>query len=335
MSDTNTYSALRQALLGWYHQARRRLPWRETPSLYATVLSEFMLQQTQVNTALPYFEAWLQRWPSFEALAHASEEDVLQAWQGLGYYSRARNLLKLAKAVATWEGVPTDAQSWKALPGVGDYTAAAITSIALGTPEACVDGNVVRIVTRLEADGTLYKDSGRAAKALKERCQALLDPDHPGDFNQAMMELGATVCRKQKPLCLLCPLKPYCKALAQGTPEAYPRLEPKVTTVHKVERLWCLHAGRLLLHQHAPDARRLAGFYELPLASMLATPRGPHLYTGKRGISNQRFEEAIYAAHAPRGTIEPPLHWVHLEALEGLPVSGPHRKWIQQLLEAP
>ena len=150
------------ALLAWYRDNARVLPWREAPSLYKTVVSEFMLQQTQVKTVLPYFARWMEALPGFSELAAAPEERVLRLWEGLGYYSRARNLQRLAQAIVARGGPPVAAEEWRELPGVGPYTSAAITSIALGAPEACVDGNVVRILARLTADATGHRDSASA-----------------------------------------------------------------------------------------------------------------------------------------------------------------------------
>src|SRR5688572_1441670 len=194
------------SLLGWYRAHARTLPWRQQPSLYKTVVSEFMLQQTQVKTVLPYFARWLEALPDFAALAAADEARVLKLWEGLGYYSRARNLHRLAQIIAALPAPPRTAAEWRELPGVGPYTAAAITSISFATPAACVDGNVVRILARLTADATLYRDSGTAAKAFTPLADALLPVAHPGAHNQAMMELGATVCFRQNPLCLTCPV---------------------------------------------------------------------------------------------------------------------------------
>ncbi len=329
--------ALRAALLAWYRAERRRLPWREFPSVYATVVSEFMLQQTQVDTMLPYFERWMALWPSFEALAQASPEAVLHTWQGLGYYSRARNLLKLAQAVVQLGAIPGDPQQWRQFPGVGAYTAAAIMSIALNFPIACVDGNIVRIATRLTGDHRCYKDSGSAARALDGFCQELLNRENPGDHNQALMELGATVCRKSKPLCGLCPLRPFCKASQSGTPELFPHFEPKRFTSIQLERFFCHKNDALLLFRHGLEARRLAGFYELPLVEALQTPKGALLYLGKRSISTQRFEEAIYAPktiEAVADTTAEPLFWVPIEHLGALTLTGPHRRWIQALLRS-
>ncbi|HTJ79922.1 MAG TPA: A/G-specific adenine glycosylase, partial [Rariglobus sp.] len=217
-------TAFQHALLAWYRTHQRTLPWRTAPSLYKTVVSELMLQQTQVKTVLPYFARWLEAFPDFASLAAASEDRVLKLWEGLGYYSRARNLHKVAQAVAAWPAPRRTTADWLELPGIGPYTAAAITSISFGTPAAVVDGNVVRILARLTADDTAYRDSASAAKVYTPLADALLNHAHPGDHNQAMMELGATICFRQNPLCTVCPVREFCAAARRGDPESYPKL---------------------------------------------------------------------------------------------------------------
>jgi A/G-specific adenine glycosylase len=257
-------SEFQRALLGWYRANARPLPWREAPSLYKTVVSEFMLQQTQVKTVLPYFARWLAELPDFATLAAASEERVLKLWEGLGYYSRARNLHRLAKAIAALPEPPRAPVAWRELPGVGPYTAAAITSISFGEPAACVDGNVVRILARLTADATEFSDSATAAKYFRPLADALLGADFPGDHNQAMMELGAMVCVRQKPLCLTCPVRVFCAAARGGEPHAYPRLAPKKMERREVTRVWSVHENAVLLHRAAAGAKRLAELHQLP-----------------------------------------------------------------------
>src|SRR5688572_8795964 len=168
------------SLLGWYRVHARVLPWREAPSLYKTVVSEFMLQQTQVKTVLPYFARWLEALPDFAALAAADETRVLRLWEGLGYYSRARNLHRLARAIVSLPTPPRTPAEWQELPGVGPYTAAAITSISFAAPAACVDGNVVRILARLTANHSEFRDSASAAKAFTPLAEVLVSSDSPG-----------------------------------------------------------------------------------------------------------------------------------------------------------
>ena len=304
-----------------------------------------MLQQTQVKTALPYFARWLRELPDFAALAAAPAEQVAKLWEGLGYYSRSRNLHRLAQELVALPEPPTSPAAWQELPGIGPYTAAAITSISFHAPAACVDGNVVRILARLTADGTAYRDSASAAKAFTPLANALLPAADPGTHNQAMMELGATVCFRRNPRCTDCPVFSFCTAGREGDPAAYPRLAAKVMEQKSVARLWCVHRGRLLLHRTASGARRLAGLHELPTpeqagVSAAQAARLPVLATKRRGITRYQITETIHA-YAPtaaglkRLAADSSLHWVALKSLDGIAFSGPHRRWITELTERP
>ena len=335
--------AFQRALCAWYRVHRRQLPWREQPSLYRTVVSEFMLQQTQINTALPYFERWVSALPDFAALASASESRVLKLWEGLGYYSRARNLHRLAQAVASLRVPPRTPEAWLEFPGVGPYTAAAITSLAFGAPVACVDGNVVRVLARLTADAARFRDSATAARQFAPLAQALLAPAEPGAHNQAMMELGALVCRRQNPQCPACPVRRFCAAARQGAPENYPRLVSKEIKRLTVIRVWCQHAGRLLLHRADAGARRLSLLHELPTPADLgldpmAVQAAPLLATKKRAVTNHLIVERIYAVRLTalqqsRLLANPALHWVTPTQLNRIALSGPHRRWVEEILK--
>lgn len=325
------------ALLTWYRAHARVLPWRTEPTLYKTVVSEFMLQQTQVKTVLPYLARWLDELPDFAALAAAPEARVLKLWEGLGYYSRARNLHRLAQAVAALPDAPRTPEAWRELPGVGPYTAAAITSISFRHPAACVDGNVVRILARLTADSTPYRDSASAAKAFTPLAEALLPASHPGDHNQAMMELGATVCFRQKPLCLTCPVRAFCRAGKKGDPENYPRLAPKKITQLALVRVWIESQGGLLLHLTSDDARRFANIHELPTAEQAGVADGTAksgelLAEKRRSITRFQITESIHAAALPRARLRSGLVWVPLDRLPAVTLSGPHRRWITEIL---
>ncbi len=331
----------RRRLLAWYREHQRPLPWRGNPSLYKTVVSEFMLQQTQVKTALGHFERWLERFPDFRALAEAPEAEVLKHWEGLGYYNRARNLHRLAKAVAVMDSIPRTPDAWQNLPGVGPYTSAAITSIAFGVRAACVDGNVVRILIRIQADDTQYRDSTSAASACAPLAGKLLDPDNPGDHNQAMMELGATVCLRRRPLCATCPVVTFCRAAEAGNPEAYPRFVSKKIEKQEVTRLWCRHGNALLLHKSTADSRRLAELYELPQPVHLGLPNAVSEGLGRplahkvRHITRFRISETIYAYPVKRLKLpenKNGLEWVSRERLNRITLSGPHRRWVNELL---
>jgi len=331
----------RTALHAWYRTAARPLPWRTAPSLYQTVVSEFMLQQTQVKTVLPYFARWLEMLPDFAALAAAPEAKVLKLWEGLGYYSRARNLHRLAQAIVARTEPPRTPEAWRELPGVGPYTAAAITSIAFGAPAAVVDGNVVRILARLTADDRTFKDGVTAAKAFTDLAQSLISAEGAGDHNQAMMELGATVCVRQNPLCTVCPVFAFCAARKAGDPAQFPRLASKPSIALTVTRVWCVHRGRLLLHRADAGARRLAAQHELPTAEQAGlsvdhAAKGELLAQRKRGITKYRITESIYRV-GPKtvpGKTPQGLVWVPLKALHEITLSGPHRRWVGEILAA-
>jgi len=337
-------SDFQQALLAWYRAHRRTLPWRESPSLYKTVVSEFMLQQTQVKTVLPYFARWLAELPDFAALADASESRVLKLWEGLGYYSRARRLHQLAQAIAALTEPPRTPEAWRELPGVGPYTAAAITSITFGAPAACVDGNVVRILARLTADATPFRDSASAAKTFAPLATELLSTSSPGDHNQAMMELGATICHRQSPLCTVCPVATFCAAARSSEPNQFPRLAPKKIEQQQVLRLWCVHDGRLLLHRAHAKARRLAHQHELPRATDLGIAekrfeKFTPLAIRRRAITRFAITETIFRADLSLKELaatakKPELVWVPFPELDSLTLSGPHRRWISELLAA-
>ncbi len=338
---THHRAAFRRALHGWYATAQRQLPWRDAPSLYQTVVSEFMLQQTQVTTVLPYFARWLHELPDFASLAAAPESMVMKLWEGLGYYSRARNLHKLAQAVTAMPAPPRTPAEWRELPGVGPYTAAAITSISFGEPVACVDGNVVRILARLTGEGRLFRDGSEAAKHFTPLADQLADGPDAGTHNQAMMELGATVCLRRPPRCTICPVAKFCAARARGEPEKFPCLKPKQIERRTVARVWCEHDGRLLLRRAHAKAKRLAGLHELPEPCDLGlkTPDEKSLLVRKRrAITRHRITEPIYAVKPTailkkRSAANASLEWISLSDLDRVALSGPHKRWIRELTE--
>jgi len=328
----------RAQLIDWYDQNARDLPWRSQPSLYKTVVSEFMLQQTQVKTVLPYFHNWLQIFPDFEALASASEEAVVKQWEGLGYYSRARNLHKLAKIVADLDSIPTDAKSWLALPGIGPYAAAAVCSIAFSDRSAVVDGNVVRILSRLVGDRSEYGTTTDAAKSYQSLATALLNHARPGDHNQAMMELGATLCQKQKPQCLVCPVQSLCQARAQGIETAIPRFNKTKAVKQTVERAWIVSSKGVLLYRIPQTASRMKGLHEIPSleALNLKTPKTSPLIERKRSITKYRITERFHdipADKAFNGGLPDHFLWANPDSIASLTFSGPHRKWIEELID--
>jgi len=232
MLNGRELAAFRKQLLAWFRQFQRDLPWRRTKDPYRIWLSEIMLQQTRVAAVIPYYERFVQRFPDVHALAAAPEDEVLRLWSGLGYYSRARNLQKAAQQIMTKGGgqFPARLEDALALPGIGNYTAAAILSIAYGKQLAVLDGNVARVLARLGAIHGDIREPQRWVQ-LQETANGLLDPKSPGDWNQAMMELGATLCTPKSPQCLLCPIAQFCEGRKLGFAESLPEKKTKRATV--------------------------------------------------------------------------------------------------------
>jgi A/G-specific adenine glycosylase len=265
-SDLGTdHAAITQALLRWYRARRRDLPWRQTRDPYRIWVSEVMLQQTQVTTVLPYYARFLEAFPTVAALAAAALDRVLVLWEGLGYYTRARNMHRAAQLiVARHEGrLPTSYQALLALPGIGAYTAGAVASIAFGADVPAVDANVVRVLCRLFDFAASPRDAA-GKRALGEYARALLPAGQAGDFNQAMMELGATLCTPKAPLCGECPFADPCVALRLGVQTERPLRAPRRVVPHRewvsalIER-----RGRLLVARRVPEGL-LGGLWELP-----------------------------------------------------------------------
>jgi len=269
--------AIRARLLYWYDAHARALPWRigpgdgGRPDPYRVWLSEVMLQQTTVPHATPYFLDFLRRWPTVTALAEAEDGDVMAAWAGLGYYARARNLLACARAVAGQHGgvFPDTEAGLLALPGVGAYTAAAMAAIAFDQPANVVDGNVERVIARLHA---LETPMPAAKPKLKALAGALVREDRPGDWAQALMDLGATICRPKAPLCERCPLSQDCAALASGSPETYPRKAQKADRPHRHGAAFLLLRDDRVALIRRPPKGLLGGMLALPSTEWRTAP---------------------------------------------------------------
>ncbi|MCH5268251.1 MAG: A/G-specific adenine glycosylase [Lachnospiraceae bacterium] len=254
-----------EPLLDWYASHARDLPWRGSPGPYHVWLSEIMLQQTRVEAVKGYYERFLQALPDVSDLAVVEEDRLMKLWQGLGYYNRARNLQRAAQVICTEYGgrFPQEYDEWLALPGIGEYTAGAITSIALGKKEPAVDGNVYRIYTRLEADDTDI--TGTAFKRrVREEIKEIL-PDNAGAFNQALMDLGAVVCIPNgEPHCSVCPIAEYCKAYQQGNMTDYPNKPAKKKRRIEKRTIFLLEYQGKYLIQKRPSQGLLAGMWEFP-----------------------------------------------------------------------
>ena len=283
--DETLMKAAVSPLLEWYRVCKRDLPWRKARTFYSVLVSELMLQQTRVEAVKERYVQFLQRFPAPEALAGASEDEVLKNWEGLGYYSRARNLHKAAKIIAE-QGFPKDFAGVRALPGVGDYTAGAICSIALGLPQPAVDGNVLRILSRLYADGANIDEPATRAR-WSELLRAAYPPE-TGDFCEALMELGAIVCVPNgAPLCGECPWAGFCRAHLAGEEERYPvRSEKKARRIVEATVL-VLRCGNKYALEKRPAKGLLAGLWQFPFfegeapdfGKVLAEKREKHIFT--------------------------------------------------------
>lgn len=254
-----------QHLLDWYAVQQRSLPWRGHPDAYAVWISEIMLQQTRVETVIPYFERWMECFPTLADLAAAEQQAVLKQWEGLGYYSRARNLHKAAQQVMEKFGgiIPQDLKSLRSLPGVGRYTAAAIASMAFGVDAAALDGNIRRVLARL-FDVSIPARSAQGEKRLWELAQAHLPPGRAGEYNQALMDLGALICTPKNPNCAGCPIAGDCLAYRRGVQHERPVLEARAETPHYTVTAAVIQRGDKVLIARRPQNGLLGGLWEFP-----------------------------------------------------------------------
>ena len=263
------------ALLRWYEANRRDLPWRRDITPYSVWVSEIMLQQTRIEAARGYYERFLRAFPTVEDLAAADEETVLKAWEGLGYYSRARNLHKCARLLVSERGgrFPRKAEELRRLPGIGDYTAGAVASIAFGEPEPAVDGNVLRVLSRLTCCGESVGDAGVKAR-FREELRAIYPAGRCGEFTSALMELGETVCVPGTPGCGACPLAPLCAAHRRGEETRYPVLPAARPRRVEARRVLLLVCGDRTALRKRPDKGLLAGLWEFPNDTEREPPEG-------------------------------------------------------------
>ena len=353
-----TLASLRQALLDWFDTHARALPWRQTKDPYHIWVSEVMLQQTQASTVIPYFTRFIMRFPTVESLATAPLDDVLKAWEGLGYYRRAHNLHKAAQIIVAEHGgvLPSDQQSLLALPGIGRYTAGAIRSIAFDQPAPILDGNIKRVISRLD-DLEANIDEAATQRQLWERAAELVDPGRPGDFNEALMELGATLCLPRNPSCHLCPVQDFCLARQRGTQYERPIRNPRRRIPH-----YDVAAG-IIWHASKPDhfliAQRpvegmLGGLWEFPggkqetgetlpeaLKRELCEELGIEVEVKRHLVSIDHafthFRITLHAFHARHTSGEPQClgvadwRWVMLSDLDGFAFGKTDRRIIDEL----
>ena len=286
-----------------------------------------MLQQTQVATVIPYFERWMQRFPTVGSLAKATESEVLELWQGLGYYRRARGLLAGARQIASG-GMPGNAAEWIRIPGIGRYTAAAIASIAFGEAVPLVDGNVERVYARLSADGAF---GAALHKSAWQWAADAVDRNRPGDWNQALMELGATVCKPVAPICNTCPIASFCAAFSLGRQNELPTPTPKTPTKRLTHHVWIpVCEGRYGIRQ-IPEGQWWAGMWEFPrseqveeLVELMPNSFPAHVGSFSHSVTTHRIR-----VHVSRVQLETPvasLRWAEARELESLPMPAPQRR---------
>ncbi len=345
--DGPSAARFRSRLLRWFDATKRDMPWRRTKDPYRILLSEYLLQRTRVVSGTPYYERFLERFPDLPSLAAASEQDVLRAWEGLGFYRRARNLHRAAKTVMQRYGghVPSSAETLRELPGVGPYTAGAVASIAFGERVPAVDGNASRVLARVyRVDSDVSKGAGR--ERVWSLAGALVPPSRPGDFNQALMELGATVCTPRSPSCSICPMEDACLARGSGMEERLPKTS-RLRTPRTVPVAFALveSRGRVLLMRR-PDSGLLAGLWSLPggeipasahvasaLEELLLDKTGVRVRVGEavsrvaHTFSHRRWSGAVYRCE-PRATEGPgkSTRWVTREEVRLLPLVPFHRE---------
>jgi A/G-specific adenine glycosylase len=352
--------SFRTALLAWFAEHQRPLPWRKDYQPYQIWISEIMGQQTQMNRVVLYFQRWLERFPDIHALAAASEQDVFKAWEGLGYYSRARNLRKTAELLVDEQGgkLPDNETALLALPGIGPYTAAAILSIAFNRPVPLLDANVERVLCRLEDIAAPPKQAA-TKKRLLQLCTELLPPEEPRNFNQALMELGALVCTPKNPACATCPVQEYCRALAADTVSQRPLAMKKPDKIEIVMAcgiieheglfyiqqrieddvwgsLWEFPGGRLEAGETPAQAavREIAEETEFQVTDLRPFAVVTHCYT-KHRITLHSFRCSL----ADGQVTEPVLHaasqfrWVTPAELEHFAFPSGHRQLIERMKE--
>jgi A/G-specific adenine glycosylase len=347
-----TPSTIWRPLLAWFARSRRDLPWREEPrDPYRVWLSEVMLQQTRVEVVVPYYHRFLRRFPTLEALAAAPRDEVLALWSGLGYYARARNLHEAARAAARLGGLPRTARELAELPGFGPYTAAAVASLAFGEQVPLVDGNVARVLARVLR---LPGDRAEARARAWDAAPSLLPPGRAGEFNEALMELGATVCLPRNPRCGECPLAARCEARRHGDPNDFPapRREKERPRLLWAAAALCRRDGAILLRRRE-EGELFAGLWDLPsgeidgsaaasaaraaLAGCGIAAKGLRLRARgevRQILTHRDLRVFLFSAAAPALRLREGLRWARPEDLEGLGLSSLTRKCLARAGEA-
>ncbi len=319
-----------EALVVWFSREGRRYPWRETRDPWAILVSEIMLQQTTIPTVLGRYEAWMQQFPTPAALAAVSEQEALRSWEGLGYYRRVRALQATARAVVAEHGgvFPEDEAALRSLPGIGEYTAAAVLSFAFNKPAVLIDANVARVLARLYNDPTPI-DTAAGRKLLRQRAGELLHRTNPRAYNSAIMELGQSCCIPSHPLCAICPVRAWCRATA---PDALP-VKKQERTISILEHwdIWCLTERGLLLEQQPPTARH-AGMFRLPQRPRELAESLPFICNQRYSVTRYKVTRHLHRACEPV-VPQPTEQFIPLDQLDSLPFASPDRKLIRSLLK--
>ena len=350
------YQDFRDILLAWFKDYQRDMPWRQTDDPYRIWVSEVMLQQTQVKKVVDYYERFIARFPDVQHLADAPLQDVLKMWEGLGYYARARNLHKAAQVIVDEldRKIPIDYATFRKLPGVGDYSAAAVQSIAFNAPYAAVDGNIKRVLARLFLMDAPINDA-KSGKLFQQQADELLDRNAPGFFNQAMMELGATVCRPQSPTCLVCPVNVFCEAFHTARQNEFPyRRETKPTperhlavgVIYRDDKvlitqrqldgllggLWEFPGGQLAEGETAETAcvRHIAEVVNLSVSNVRYLTRVRHAYTHFKVVVDVfecDYQAGEVGLNGPRDA-----KWIAVTALRDYPLPRTVHKFLDKLI---
>ena len=340
-------------LLTWYGHHGRSLPWRGDPKPYAIWVSEIMLQQTRVEAVIPFFEKWMVLFPTIKHLAKASDREVLTAWEGLGYYSRVRNLHKAAKlTIEKFKGkLPQNVEELRTLPGIGRYTAGAIASMAFGMDEATIDGNIRRVFAHVH-DLVEPADSPTGEKILWELAAKYLPKGHAGDYNQALMDLGATICLPKNPRCLICPVMKDCKARKAGSQEQRPILKSKKTIPHYISAAGVIIKNGRVLMAKRPTNGLLGGMWEFPNGRVDGDPAKGMIRTlemayGIKVYKNKSLETIKHAYTHFRVTVHPflcnlittgkliKLRWIKIAELGEYPMGKIDRQIAKQIMKVP
>ena len=322
-----------EGLLPWYTANRRDLPWRKSREPYAVWVSEIMLQQTRVEAVIPYYRRFMQALPDVRALADAPEEQLLKLWEGLGYYSRVRNMQAAAGQIVKRGGFPQTAEELKKLKGFGDYTAGAVASIAFAQRAAAVDGNVLRVWTRMERVGESIKIPSVKRACTRAVLEAMPEEADPGQYNQALMELGATVCTPRSPDCAHCPVQAHCGAFAADEAEDYPVKDPKpVKAVEEFDVYLIVKDGRALVRKR-PKSGLLAGLWEFPHGKLPVRVKQELPPVDVKHV----FTHKIWLIHGLRAELAGEAEgcvWVDAQELAALPMPTPMDKYRKELLES-